>query len=190
MRLDAALRQLLGDFHPRVWFTLKRHMWSLFGEVRLAWTHNQPDENGFLRQQTLAKLCSGPAFRFKQKDYNDRKHMIWFKTFIKEVKWWILEGICTSARRSDLNLLPISWTLDTIAKTFTFDEEVQKIWRWSHILGLLLQPLSFHWKRARVLQWMLWKIKIKWYKKQCRSVFLRDIFVCEVATEVHFRAVE
>lgn len=101
---DAALRQLLGDFHPRVCFTLKRHMCSLFGGARLAWAHNQPDENGSLRQQSGAKLCSGPVFRLKQKDRNDGKHAIRSKTFIKETV--DLGGkICPSASWSDGNPL-------------------------------------------------------------------------------------
>lgn len=139
-------------------------MWSLFWEVRLAWTHNQPDENGILRQQIWANLCSGPVFRFKQEDCKDRKYMIWFKTFIKEVERWILERICVSASWSDVNLLPSLWMLAAAAESFTFGEEVQKICTWSHILSLRLQPSTFHWSQWMIncgLQWMLCKTKIK-----------------------------
>lgn len=167
-------------------------MWSLFWEVRLAWTHNQPDENGILRQQIWANLCSRPVFHFKQEDCNVRKYMIWFKTFIKEVERWISERICVSASWSDVNLLPSSWMLAAAAESFTFSEEVQKICTWSHILSLRLQPSTFHWSQQIFkwgLQWMLCKTKIKLDfggKTRWQVFFYMTFCVCVAGIEVPF----
>lgn len=89
---------------------------------------------------------------------------IWFKSFIKEVERWIVEGFCVSASWSDVNLLPSSWMLAAAAESFMLGEEVQKICTWSHILSLLLPPLTFHcsqWIFTCGLHWMLCKTKIK-----------------------------
>lgn len=55
-----------------VWFALNGHMCSLFWEVRLTRTYNQPHERWI--SQAAAKLCSGT---FNRKRHSDRKRMIW-----------------------------------------------------------------------------------------------------------------
>lgn len=45
-------------FHPNVWFPLQRHMWSLFWEVWLTRTNNQPHEKWISQAAVLGNTLS------------------------------------------------------------------------------------------------------------------------------------
>lgn len=80
-------------------------------------------KTGFSGGRFGAKLCSGPAFRFQQEDCNDRKHVIGFKSFIKEAADL---GGNLYERQSIRWESAAKLVFDAVAEGFSSDEEVQK----------------------------------------------------------------
>lgn len=101
LHTDGGGRQLqAGRFHPRVWFVLNGHMWSLFWEVRLTRTHNQPYEKWISQAADL----SSTLFTLNRRYRNDRKPMIWLSPFVKDAEYRcdaersVWEGLCMWVR--------------------------------------------------------------------------------------------